>query len=168
MGDETFTLTPAGYKLLQSELQRLQEKVEDVRDKLADINENLGDMEGQESGAMIETQITLDHIHERMGHIQFVLERAQVREEDVNPKQVDPGERVVVWDFIEKRERTFDILSSPEARMTYDMDDGGANVSTESPVGKAFVGRQIGDVVEIEVPDGVARYAIRRIEDIPV
>jgi transcription elongation factor GreA len=109
-----------------------------------------------------------------------VLDRADVRTEDPDSKRIDPGERVVVWDLDEKRERTFDILSSPEVRISYTVDDGGRDVSIDSPVGQALLGHEVGDIVEVDVPggemgdvaegDGIggkARYAIRRIEPMP-
>jgi transcription elongation factor GreA len=92
-----------------------------------------------------------------------VLDQAEVLEEDPDLSRVDPGDQVTVWDFSEKGQQVFNVVSSAE---TIYARDGipGREVSTESPVGQALLGKQVGDVIEIEVPDGKAKYAIRRIE----
>jgi len=37
-------------------------------------------------------------------------------------------------------------------------------ISNESPVGKALIGKTIGDIVDIVVPDGVIKYEILNIK----
>ncbi|MPN52893.1 Transcription elongation factor GreA [bioreactor metagenome] len=37
-------------------------------------------------------------------------------------------------------------------------------ISNESPVGKALIGKKVGDVVEIQVPDGILKYRILHIK----
>jgi transcription elongation GreA/GreB family factor len=51
--------------------------------------------------------------------------------------------------------------------VTYTREDGGRDVSVSSPVGQAMLGKRVGDIIEVEVPEGRARYAIRRIEPLP-
>lgn len=164
---EQFHLTKLGYERLQEELRSLEEARDAQRVVLDDVDEDTGNLEAEEAGAMFDAQTELERLNERIGHIQFVLERAVVRAEDPNPRKVDPGERITVWDFAEKRERRFDLVSSPEAHITYADDDGRHVVSIESPVGQALLGKQVGDVAEITIPDGVTRLAVRRIEPIP-
>ena len=36
-------------------------------------------------------------------------------------------------------------------------------ISNESPVGKALVGKKIGDIVEVVIPDGVNKFEILEI-----
>ena len=38
-----------------------------------------------------------------------------------------------------------------------------SKISNESPVGKALLGRTIGDIVDVQVPDGVAKFEILEI-----
>jgi transcription elongation factor GreA len=165
MDDQHFVLTAEGEAQLRQQLRENEEEAARLRYELGDLGDDPGgNLDADEAGAFFELQTSLEHAMEKIGHIQFVLERSQVAEGDPDPRRVDPGERVVVWDFSERRERTFDILASPEVELTYTRDQERRPVSMESPVGKALVGRQIGDVVEVEVPDGAMRFAIRRIE----
>lgn len=55
-------------------------------------------------------------------------------------------------------ERIFAIVGSREA------DPVQGKISNESPLGQAFLGRQIGDTIEVETPNGKVEYKITRIE----
>jgi transcription elongation factor GreA len=164
MESEHFTLTQAGYRDLQSQLDELNDLRQRAIAELDDVDEDTGNLEAEEAGAFFDAKTRVERLGERIGHIQFVLERSQVVEGDPDPTRIDPGERVTVWDFVERRERTFDLVSSPEAELTYNRDFENRKVSMASPVGQALLGKQVGDVIEVEVPDGKTRYAIRRIE----
>jgi transcription elongation factor GreA len=162
MAEERFTLTRAGYEYLQRELEAAQGEQREEFEELADYQaDDDSDFPDQEVGAFFELQVTKEHDDQRVNYLKFVLERAEIIEEDPDPLRVNPGERVTVWDFDEQKERQFDLMSSPEVRF------GLEGVSIESPVGQALLGRRVGDVVEVEIPDGKARYAIRRVEPIP-
>ena len=51
----------------------------------------------------------------------------------------------------------YTIVGSAEA------DPGQNKISNESPVGKALIGKQIGDIVDVNVPDGVIKFKILEI-----
>lgn len=165
--EERFVLTRGGYQRLMQEMERAKEKQAEQRSLLNDLDEERTDPDGDEEGAYFEMVTTLEHANERIGNIEYVLQRAEIREEDPDPKRVNVGERVTVWDFADKRERLWDIVSSPEIRVSYDREDGGYDIAEDSPVGAALLGKAVGDVVEVETPDGSSRYALRKIETIP-
>jgi transcription elongation factor GreA len=71
-------------------------------------------------------------------------------------RRVNIGDRIIVWDFQDQREREFLVVSSPEVQQTAN------GVSADSPVGKALLGKRIGDIIEVEVPDGIARYSVKQ------
>jgi len=51
-------------------------------------------------------------------------------------------------------ERSFEIVGSQEA------DPLQGKISNESPLGKAFIGKKAGDIVEVEAPKGIIKYKI--------
>jgi len=55
------------------------------------------------------------------------------------------------------KERVFTIVGSEEAA------PASGKISNESPLGKAFLGRKIGEVVEVETPGGKVKYKITAI-----
>jgi len=59
---------------------------------------------------------------------------------------------------VSDKTKTFTIVGSTEASPM----DG--KISNESPIGQAFLGRKIGDTVEVAVPSGVMTYVIVSIE----
>jgi transcription elongation factor GreA len=159
MSDEHFVLTPAGYENLRQELAALEARYNEDEAEFKDVN--YSNDPSKEEAAYVETRISREHDEERIGHLRLILENAVILDEDVDPAHVDPGERVTVWDFAEKQEIQFDLLGPEEVIA------GRRGVAIDSPVGKALIGKQVGDVVEVEVPDGTVRYAIRNIERVP-
>lgn len=37
-------------------------------------------------------------------------------------------------------------------------------ISDQSPIGKALIGTKVGDIISVEVPDGVAKFKVMKIE----
>src|SRR5689334_14975452 len=159
MNDEHFILTRGGYENLRSEMAALKARYVKDEAEFKDVNYNSDP--SKEEAAYVDTRITQEQVKERIGHLQLILENAVILDEDVDPEHVDPGERVTVWDFAENREAHFDLLGPEEVIA------GRRGVAIDSPVGKALIGKKVGDVVEVEVPDGTMRYAIRKIERVP-
>ena len=56
------------------------------------------------------------------------------------------------WEW--KIQVKYKIVGSAEA----DPDEG--RISDESPVGKALIGLKVGDMVSVQVPDGVVEYKV--------
>lgn len=159
MDSERFSLTRDGYEALKRELELLEARYKDQLANYGDVNYSAFDPTPAEA-SYVETKTEKEMTEERIGHLRFVLERAEVLEDDPDPQRVDPGDRVTVWDFATKQEQQFDLISGEE------IINGRHGVSLDSPVGRALIGHHIGDVVEVDVPDGKTRYAIRKLERI--
>ncbi len=156
---DRFTLTQAGYEALQRELQNLEAEHGQDQKNFDDVNYSSDP--SHEEAAYDDTKQTKEINEDRIEHLKTVLANAEVIGEDPDPTRVDPGDRVTVWDFTERQTLQFDLIGGSE--VIY----GQEGVSIDSPVGKALLGHRVGDVIEVEVPDGKERYAIRQIEPIP-
>src|SRR5258706_7070309 len=143
--NDRFLLTPAGYEKLRQELRDLETRYR--KDNSEAGNVNYGNDSSKEA--------------ERIAHLQSVLEHAVIMDKDSDLTHVNPSERVTVWDFKENHEIFFDLLGPEEVVV------GRRGVAVDSPVGKALIGSAVGDVIEVEVPEGKVRYAIRKIEPMP-
>lgn len=159
MAEQRFVLTRDGYEQLKQELEELEARRRDETERLADTIDDLDP--ATEMGAYFDARTMREQIDQRIVYIRQALEQAEILGEDPDPNRVDPGDRVIVWDIAAQEERQFDLLGSAEVVV-----NDGKGVSIESPVGRALLGRRVGDVVEVDVPDGKARYAIRQIERI--
>jgi transcription elongation factor GreA len=165
--NDRFVLTKSGYDHLKRQLELLEQTEIEQREQVNDsVSDSLSNEGSADAGAEFEWRTRKNWTDEHIAHLRFILERAEIYE-DPDPSRVNTGERVTLWDFAEKAEVQFDVLSSPEVTSEADVGPGVRDVSDVSPIGQALLGKAIGDVIEVEVPDGKVRYAIRKIERIP-
>lgn len=158
MAERRILLTRAGYEKLQRELNVLtSEENAKVAEMLADARE---DDQGEEA-VFFDAMISKERLDERVTHLQNVLARAEVIDVDEDPNTITPGNRVTVYDTSEKEEFVMDLLDTEE------ITHGRRGVSLEAPVGRALLGKHVGDKVKVEVPDGIVTYKVRKIDMIP-
>ena len=158
MAERRILLTRQGYNKLQRELNILT-SVENskVAEMLAEARE---DDQGEEA-VFFDAMVSKERLDERVSHLQNVLARAEIIDADEDPDTITPGNRVTVYDTAEKEDFTMDLLDSEE------ITHGRRGVSLDSPVGKALLGKRVGDRVKVEVPDGLVTYKVQQIEMIP-
>ena len=70
----------------------------------------------------------------------------------------DLGCKVKVYEIDEDEEMEFRIVGSTEANSLQN------KISNESPVGKALLGKKVGDVVDVETQIGVIQYKVLDIQ----
>lgn len=158
MAERRIQLTRQGYHKLQRELQILNdEENTKVAEMLAEARE---DDQGEEA-VFFDAMISKERLDERVSHLQNVLARAEIIDANEDPDVITPGNRVTVYDSAEKEEFSLDLLDTEE------ITHGRRGVSLDSPVGKALLGKKVGDRVKVEVPDGLVTYKVREIEMIP-
>ncbi len=87
-----------------------------------------------------------------------MLKNASIIDENEVPKDVvSVGSIVKVKDYEFDEEVEYIIVGSAEA------DPMNNKISNESPVGRGLIGKKVGDVIEIAVPDGVSKYEILEV-----
>ena len=150
-------LTIEGLAKLEDELDFLKSKKRAeialrIKQALAfgDITENSEYDEAKNEQAFVEGRIV---------QIENILKTAKViDDEDIQTDIVSVGCRVTLRDVELGDEVEYLIGGSAEA------DPINLKISNESPVGKALIGKTIGDIVDIVVPDGVIKYEILNIK----
>ncbi len=158
MAERRIRLTRPGYEKLKRELNILtSEENSKVAEMLAEARE---DDQGEEA-VFFDAMISKERLDERVSHLQNVLARAEIIDADEDPNTITPGNRVTVYDTVEKEVFTMDLLDTEE------ITHGRRGVSLDSPVGRGLLGKQVGDRVKIEVPDGIVTFKVRKIEMIP-
>ena len=150
-------VTYAGLKALEDELQDLKvTKRKEIAQKLkearaqGDLSENAEYDAAKDEQAQIEARI--EEIEALLKNVEVVVES----EADAN--KVNIGCKVKVQDMTYDEELEFQIVGSTEANSLK------GKISNESPVGKALLGHEVGEVVSIETPDGDEQYKILGIE----
>ncbi len=141
---ETF-LTPEGYRKLEEELDHLKnvrrpEVAAAIHEAKmdGDVSENAGYDEAKRQQAFLEGRILT---------VESMLKNAVLIETNGPSDTVILGSRVtVVEDGFEPE--TYTIVGSVEAN------PGDGRISNESPLGKALIGRRVGDTVAFQAPAG--------------
>jgi len=149
-------LTYEGLKKLEDELQDLKVvKRKEVADKIKEAREQ-GDLsENAEYDAAKDEQ---RDIEARIEEIEKILKNAEVVvEDDVNLDQINIGCSVRIYDMEFEEELEYKIVGSTEANSLK------GKISNESPVGKALIGKKVGDTVTVETQAGDISYKILEI-----
>lgn len=149
-------LTIEGLAKLEEELDFLKSKRRAeialrIKQALAfgDISENSEYDEAKNEQAFVEG---------RIAQIENILKTAKViDEDDILTDTVSVGCKVTLKDIELGDEVEYMIGGSAEA------DPLNLKISNESPVGKALIGKAVGSIVDIVVPDGVIKYEILNI-----
>ena len=149
-------MTPRGYAALRTELMKLKS----MRPELAraieiarghgDLSEN-GDYDAaKEKSGMTEAKIR--DIEARLAMAE-VIDPRKLGE----PSRVVFGSTVKIEDVDTGDNRTISIFGAEES----DVEKGW--ISFEAPLGKALIGKEIGDVVKVPLPAGAREYEVVEI-----
>ncbi len=149
-------LTPEGYKKLQSELDHLRDvRRKEVAQRLHEAAESsLGEfVEDPEFEAAKNEQ---SFVEGRIRELEILLANAQViTKSRKKAEAVDIGVTVTIREGRRKPEEYY-IVGAPEANPR----DG--KISHESPLGKALMGKKVGDNVEVKAPNGA--FTVKVVE----
>lgn len=156
MSEKHVFLTSEGLVKIEDELDELKSvkrKEVAARIKVAlsfgDISENSEYDQAKNEQAQLE---------ERIAKLENMLRNAKIIDEDeITTDKVSIGSKVEVKDLEFDEEMEYVLVGSAEA------DPYEGRISNESPLGSALIGREIGDIVEVNVPDGVIKYEILKI-----
>ena len=153
MSEKKTVLTQAGLKKLEAELQEL--KVVRRKEVAAKLNEARGQGDLSENAEYDAAKDEQAEIEARIALIEKMLRNAEVIvEEDIDKDSIGIGSRVKILDMEFDEEIEYLIVGSIEA------DPMGGRISNESPLGVALLGRNRGETVSVEAPEGVIQYKI--------
>ncbi|HEX7071173.1 MAG TPA: transcription elongation factor GreA [Rhodothermales bacterium] len=149
-------LTNEGLQKLKDELQFLRTKERArIATAIADARAQ-GDLsENAEYDAAKEAQ---GHLEARIAQLEQTVSEARI----VDESQIDESKAYILSTVVVKNlqngmEQRFTLVSAQEA----DLSQG--KISVTSPIGKGFLGRSVGEEVEVTVPAGKVRFKILEI-----
>src|SRR5204863_8944884 len=146
-----------GYKALDEELKRLKTVerpavIAAIGEARAhgDLSENAEYHAAKDRQGWIEGQIA--EIEDRMA-------RAQVIDvSKLSGKQIKFGATVSVVDEDTEEKSRYQIVGEHEADVKL------GRISLSSPLSRSMIGKEVGDVVEVNTPGGVKAYEIAKVE----
>ena len=148
-----YVMTYEGVKKLETELDYLKTvKRKEITEKIkvalgyGDLSENSEYDEAKNDQAFTEGRIL---------QLENMLKNAVVVDESEIPSDiVSVGSKVKVKDYEFDEEVEYSIVGSAEA------DPINFKISNESPVGSALIGKKVGAIIEVIIPDGVNKFEI--------
>lgn len=155
--NKKIVVTESGLKALEDELVQLKTvRRKEVSDKIrvarsyGDLSENSEYDEAKNEQAIVET---------RIADLEVMLKNAVILdEEELGTDTVTLGSIVKVFDEDFEEEVEFNVVGSTEANPDEN------KISDESPIGKALLGKKVGEIAEAQLPGGdIAKFKILSI-----
>ena len=150
-------LTYTGLRALEAELEELKVvRRKEVAQKIKEAREQ-GDLsENAEYDAAKDEQ---RDIEARIEEIEKILKNADVvDEEEVDLDKISVGCTVLLYDEEFEEEVEYKIVGSTEANSL------AGKISNESPLGKALLGKGVGDEIVVEAQAGTMEYKVLKID----
>lgn len=155
MTDKPVPLTREGKARLEEELERLRvqrhavaERIHNAQEQGTSQNDAEYDDAKQDQG-MVEGRIL---------EMEDILRRAEI----IDEAGARHAGRVLIGSGVQVEQdgakRHYQIVGAPEA------DPANGKISNQSPVGSALLGKAVGDTVEVNVPKGVIKIRVLKID----
>ena len=152
---ERVPMLAEGYEKLTADLQALRQERPKIVDAIeearahGDLSENAEYHAAKERQGQVEAQIA--EIEDRVSRAQIIDPAA------LSGDRIVFGATVTVLDDAEKPQR-YQIVGQTEADARH------GRISYDSPMGRALIGKQVGEEVEVTVPSGDRFYLVNKIE----
>jgi transcription elongation factor GreA len=152
---ERVPMLAEGYEKLTADLQALRQERPKIVDAIeearahGDLSENAEYHAAKERQGQVEAQIA--EIEDRVSRAQIIDPAS------LSGDKVVFGATVTVLDDNEKKQR-YQIVGMTEA------DARQGRISYDSPLGRALIGKTVGEEVEVTVPSGDRFYQVKKIE----
>ena len=135
-------------QLEQVERPRVSQEIADARDK-GDLSENAEYHAAKEEQSLLETKIA---------KLKNVVANARI----IDESQLDTS-KILIHSVVKlkntanKMEFTYTLVADSES----DVRNG--KLSVNSPIGKGLLGKKVGEVAEIKVPNGIMKFEVLEI-----
>ncbi|MBQ2799007.1 MAG: transcription elongation factor GreA [Ruminiclostridium sp.] len=157
MATKQTVLTKEGLKNLENELEHLKsvtrkeiaEKIKTARG-FGDLSENSEYDEAKNEQGIVEA---------RIAEIEATLMNVRVLDEDeLTTEHVSVGNKVILESLDDGKVLKISLVGSKE------VDVKEMKLSDESPIGKACIGKKLGEEITVEAPMGIKKYIIKEID----
>ena len=155
--NKTIYLSQEGYDNLKTELKTLTSverpkvinQIAEARDK-GDLSENAEYDAAKEAQGLLES---------RIAKLENDVSNARVlNKSEMDISSVHLLTKVTIKNTENGMEMTYAIVSETEA------DLAAKKISATSPIGKGLLGKSVGEIADIEVPNGIMHFEIMKIE----
>ena len=154
---ETVPITREGFRRLREQLKQLEQVewpaiIKDIEEARAhgDLSENAEYQYAKEKQGQLDAKIR---------QLKDRLSRADIIDPSkMSGDQVLFGATAIAKNLETDKEVTYILVGPDEADVTC------GKISIQSPIGKAFVGKMVGDMVEVKTPGGKRMFEILKVK----
>ncbi len=153
MENKEIILTQEGYDNIEKELEYLKtEKRSEIAERIkvalgfGDLSENSEYDEAK--NAQAQNEIKIADLENKLRYAKII------DESEIDTKVVQVGNTVKVRDLEFNEDCEYTIVGSTEVDLSQN------KISNESPIGLALLGAKKNQIVEVQIPDGVAKYKV--------
>lgn len=148
-----FRLTKEGIEELKTEQQELIAQRGPIAERIKSARE-FGDL--AENAEYTSARQEQERVEGRIAELEHILQNVEVIQKPKGDSKVQLGSRVSLKDNGNKT-KEFQVVGTVEADPLH------GKISDESPIGRALIGKKVGQEVEIKTPAETATYQIVEI-----
>jgi len=145
-------ITKEGYNKLLDEVNSLEmrrpvisKQIADARDK-GDLSENAEYDAAKEAQGMLEAKIS---------QLKNLISNSRlIDESQISTESVQILNKVTIRNTKNDQKMTYTLVSESEANLKQ------GKIAITTPIGKGLLGKKVGDVVDIKVPNGIMNFEI--------
>jgi len=143
-------------KKLKDEIKVLEEELHVELPRALKVAREHGDLsENADYDAAKERQ---GFVNARLGQLkQRLAELSMVNFDNIPHGKVSYGSKVTLYDLEKEEEVTYKLVMSEDADVAKGL------ISTSSPIGRALMGKEEGDEVDVQTPGGVKNFEITKL-----
>ena len=130
------------------ERPKASQAIGEAREK-GDLSENVEYDAAKEAQALLELRIS--KMEETLANARL-LDASQL-----DTSKVLIHSNVVIENLGNGKEMTYKLVAQSEANLR------NGKISVDSPIGKGLLGKEVGDVAEIQVPSGIVKFKVKKI-----
>ena len=146
-------------KKLQEEIQTLEYELNNELPKELKRARALGDL--SENAEFHMAKQRQDYVGARLIQLkQRLASLSLINMNNIPKDRIAFGSTVVLYDLDRNTEVEYRLVTSEEA----DVSKG--RISTTSPIGRALMGKKVGDMVKVATPNGVREFEVRTLSTI--
>ena len=153
MDNKEIIMSQEGYDKIEQELEYLKtEKRSEIAERIkialgfGDLSENSEYDEAK--NAQAQNEIKIADLENKLRYAKII------DESEIDTKVVQIGNTVKVKDLEFDEDVEYTIVGSTEVDLSQN------KISNESPIGLALLGAKKNQIVEVQIPDGVAKYKV--------
>lgn len=156
MSENKIYITEQGLEKIKKELdtlinverQNIAQRIQEAKE-LGDLSENAEYSSAKDDQAFLEMKIA---------EMENTIKNAEIIDNTHNSNGVVQVGSTVKFKDDNGNNKEYTIVGSHESDPTQ------GNISNESPIGRAFLGKQKGDIVEFQAPKGIIKFKIIAIK----